>query len=323
VPPNVEVEFTTNINNKDRLVEPVTFIWEFDDGSFLSRQLTPDEISSGIFTVYHTYTPSLDELPIEFVATLRIFDYDGGLGYDEVVVTVTWADFLKNAITSFGDVSIGSNASVSGPVVYGGQISGEENVEGGDFEHRDTIYWPLNTDFSNFYLNQVTDPDAPDPSDSIDLGDLTSAELGWLYRDGDLVIDNTDPNVTTIDLTDTIYIAGNLEFPQTGASKAYTINLNGQAIFAEGNISFPSHGVTLSGSGCIIALGDINFQPAISTADTPFIVVMSIEGEVSFNPNAVFYGAVLGQSVVTLQPDCNIVNDGEIPQIPDELNFPG
>jgi hypothetical protein len=319
-PPNTLVDFTTTISNKDRLEPPVTFIWEFGDGTFLTRQLTEgegSEIDNGVFTVQHAYSPT----DLEFTATLRIFDYDGGLGYDEVIVTISWEDLLKNAITSFGDVSLGSNSSVSGPVVYGGDISGEENVEGGDYTQSDSIAWPESEDFINYYLAQVSELD-PILSSSMDLNGVSALES--LYRIGDLIIDNTEINKSDdVTLNEIIYVDGNLAFAQPGNSKAYTIDLNGATIFATGNISFPSQGVSLKGSGCIIAVGDINFQPAIESGNTDsFIAVISLDGEVSFNPNANFFGAVIGQTVVSVQPDCSIEHPGEL-YIPDDLNFPG
>ena len=70
----------------------------------------------------------------------------------------------------------------------------------------------------------------------------------------------------------------------------------------EGAISFPSQHVTIAGSGCIIAVGDIDFQPSIASGEDEFVLVLSLEGEVAFQPSGNFTGCVAGNVHVQLQP---------------------
>ena len=127
-------------------------------------------------------------------------------------------------------------------------------------------------------------------------------------------------------LNGTIYVgdgAGgddcDLNFAQPGEPKAYTIDLNYNTIFAEGEIDFPSDKITLTGSGCIIAIGDIFFHPNIESGEGDFIFVCSLEGTVTFNPGGTFHGSVAGQEVVGMQPGTGITWTPP----PGGLNLPG
>ena len=120
-----------------------------------------------------------------------------------------------------------------------------------------------------------------------------------------MAVDNTGDPATLV-LEGTVYVNGNLEFQQPGGSHEYTIDLDGHTIFVEGTIEFPSKHVNISGSGCIIAVGDINFQPAIVSGEDDFVLVYSMTGEVSFHPNGDFTGCIAGNAHVQLQPNCTI-----------------
>jgi hypothetical protein len=139
-----------------------------------------------------------------------------------------------------------------------------------------------------------------------------------LYRDGDLNIENTGSE-TTVELNGTVYVTGNLIFEQPGGPQDYTIDLNGQTIYVEGSITFPASRCTLSGSGCVIAVGDVTFQPSILSSEDDFIFVMSVEGDVWFSPQGDFYGSTAGSILVDLQPGSNIVWR----ELPIGLNAPG
>lgn len=208
------------------------------------------------------------------------------VAYVGVTTTVT-SGFLDNAITSNGTVSIGSNCAVNGNVTYGTSISGDVNGA----TTQGYLSWPDAGDVSNFYLGQV-DPNNAGPND-VYLGTET---LGSSYIDGNLYVDG---NGGTLTLTGTVYVAGNLFCEQSG--QGYTIDLNGQTLFVTGTADFPANHVDVTGPGCIIAIGYVNFQPGIMTS-TDFVFVMSISSYVNFQPQGTFYGSVAGNIYVNSQP---------------------
>jgi len=222
----------------------------------------------------------------------------------ESYLSVSYMDFsslLDNAIVSQDTIDIQPGTEVDGDVWLPdeddldnkGAINGTVNDEE-DFE----LTWPTADQLSTYYLALVEG--APDPGESIDIKDTKT--IGPCYRDGSLVIDNTGGPATLV-LEGTVYVTGDLLFQQPGGND-YTVDLNGHTIFAEGSIDFPSNHVSISGSGCIIAVGDINFQPSIAGDD--FVLVMSIEGRIDFKPSGEFTGCVAGNVHVQLQPNCTI-----------------
>lgn len=207
------------------------------------------------------------------------------------VTTNNWS-FFDNAITSNGGVDIGSNSIVNGNVTYG---AGEEPTVNGTATKIAYTNWPNCTALSNLYLSQVQN--ATDPGTTINVGGGTVTK-GPCKRNGDLHITGQGG---TLKLTGTIYVAGNLYCDQSG--QGYTIDLSGHTIFVSGSADFPANHVTVKGSGCIIACGNINFQPGIMTNPDDFIFVMSVAGNVNFQPNGNFYGSVAGNVDVNLQPN--------------------
>jgi len=170
--------------------------------------------------------------------------------------------------------------------------------------------WPTAGAMSAFFGKQVSLSN-PYPSSSIMLHG--SQAIPSLYRDGDLTI-STSSNGSTGVIQGTIYVTGNLNFPQSG-NKNYTIDLNGQTIYVQGAIDFPSYRCSVKGPGAIIALGDINFQPGISS--NGFTFIMSVAGEVTVNPSGTLYGSVAGGTILGVQPDW-VIADNSNP----DLNLP-
>jgi len=222
----------------------------------------------------------------------------------EAYLSVSYLDLsalLDNAIISYDTITIQPGNEVNGDV----WLPDEEDLDNkgtinGTVKDEDdmSITWPTVEQLSTYYLKDVEG--APDPGPSIDIKDTQT--IGPCDREGSLAVDNTGDPATLV-LEGTVYVHGDLNFQQSG-SLNYTINLNGQTIFAEGSITFPSEHVSISGSGCIIAVGDINFQPSITGDD--FVLVMSITGEVEFHPSGDFTGCIAGNTHVQLQPGCTI-----------------
>ena len=209
-------------------------------------------------------------------------------------------NLLDNAITSQGDIDLGSNSVVNGKVQYGGELTGQGTVNGTKTPE-EYVNWPDSIEVSNYYLSQVQN--ATDPGSPIEING-EAKNLTQSYRNGDLKIQNTPNNPGTLILQGTVYVNGNLDFKQPGNQGAYIVDLNGQTIFVTGNITFPAHFVTVSGSGCIIAIGNVDFQPGLEGSPSDFVFVMSIKGDIWFKPQGDFYGSLAGDVKVDLQPNC-------------------
>ncbi len=227
---------------------------------------------------------------------------------------VDMSSLMGNTITSIGDITLQPGAEVTGNVQYNGELDNKGDINGEIITDEIEI-WPTADQLSGFYQDDVKGLE-PYPDDTIDLKDTTI--IGPLYRDGDLNIKNTGGQVTA-ELGGTVYVTGNLIFEQPGGAKAYTIDLNGHTIYVEGSIAFPARRCTISGSGCIIAVGDVTFQPSILSDEDDFIFVMSLEGEIWFSPQGDLYGSVAGFNNVDLQPGSTL----EWRELPDGLNAPG
>ena len=222
-------------------------------------------------------------------------------------------NLLDNAITSLIDVEIGSGSMVYGNVQYGVDIKGD--TEGINTTKEAYEKWPDAGALSSLYLSQV-DPNEPG-DDSINLAGKT-IPIGPCYIDGSLSVDNSAQAQGVLALNGTVYVNGNANFAQSGDKKGYTLKLNGNTMFVVGDISFPTARVTVEGPGCIIATGDINFQPSISSS-ADFVFLLSVEGRVDFKPSGTFYGSVAGKEMVNLQPGCGL---GWLPWEGLDLNFP-
>ncbi len=212
---------------------------------------------------------------------------------------------LDNAIVSEDTITLQPGNEVNGDV----WLPDEEDLEtssgvtiNGTVKDEDdeSLTWPTSEQLSSYYMVDVEG--APDPGFFIDI-EYTNT-MGPCYREGSLTVDNTGDPATLV-LEGTVYVTGDLVFQQSG-SHNYTVDLNGQTSFVEGSIDFPSNHVTICGSGCIIAVGDINFQPSIASGEDDFVLVMSVTGEVNFQPSGDFTGCVAGNAHVQLQPGCTI-----------------
>jgi hypothetical protein len=288
------------------------------------------------------YREDLDQQPCVTEFTYRILsiaatDDGGGTAAIDTTTTVdaylavsalNLSYMLDYAIVSNDTIEIMPNVTVNGSVwlPYEDDLTvlGDSEITGDNVTLEDgvSLTWPTFDQLSSYYMEDVEG--APDPGPSININDTKT--IGPSYRrlgDKNLAVDNTgDPD--TLVLEGTVYVSGDLQFDQPGASKNYTIDLSGETIFVEGSITFASQRVSISGSGCIIARGDIDFKPSISSSEKDFVLVMSIEGTVTVQPNGDFTGCVIGDEVVQLQPaegeDFNITWISPEGQ---ELDFPG
>jgi hypothetical protein len=169
--------------------------------------------------------------------------------------------------------------------------------------------WPFN--FENHYKSE---PGVQGTSVGpiIDAGNLTK-EIGPGLSDGDLVFTG---NGGTLRLTGTIYVEGNLDLAK---NKDFTLDLNYQTIYVTGDIYTPPGKPSITGSGCIIAEGEIYFQPNMASQEGDYVFVMSTRGIVHFQPNGNYSGTVAGNVTVEAWPG------GQFTYLPPppNLNFPG
>ena len=216
--------------------------------------------------------------------------------------------FLDNAIVSDNTITIKWDTVVNGDIWLPDdedlEVDSDVTINGTVKDQDDMIItWPTAEQFSSYYMHDVEG--AYDPGSSYDIDGQTKTEGPW-YRDGSLQIDNQGKAPGTLVLQDTIYVAGDLEFRQPGASHNYTINLNSRTIFVEGDFAMASTSISICGSGCIIVVGDIDFQPNIIGGGEDFVLVMSITGETLFHPSGDFTGCIVGDTHVQLQPHSSI-----------------
>ena len=313
--PVVQYQLAINSTEGGLVTIPGEGVFLYNEGTVVSLVAVADEgyhfleWTGNVSTIADVYADNTTiTVNGDYVST-AVFNEDV---YDDFSV------LLDYAIISYGTIDIQPGNMVDGDV----WLPDEEDLEvspgaviTGDVKDNDdlSITWPTAGQLSAYYYDDVEGTYDPGPSIDVEYTKV----IGPCYRDGDLVVDNTgDPD--TLVLEGTIYVTGDLEFWQSGTSHDYTVDLNGHTIFAEGSISFPSLVVGISGPGCIIAVGYIDFQPSIAGDD--FVLVMSITDAVNFNPSDDFTGCVAGNVHVQVQPNCII---SWISPEGKGLNFPG
>ena len=224
---------------------------------------------------------------------------DGSGTQIEAYVTPIYGDFsgiLDHVITSQGDYELQGPTNVEPP----------EGEEHGPVKYYDGD-WPTAQVFSDVYWEDVKD-EVPYASATLDVKDYAATGIGPLSRNGTLDIVNTGTVGLTLQLNGTVYITGNTTIGMT--NKDFTIDLNGNTIFVESDsvkaidnkYALDIGGkCTIIGSGCIIAVGDIQFKPTLNCSPTDYVLVMSIEGKTYMQPNGDFYGTLAGSSEVWIQ----------------------
>jgi hypothetical protein len=125
-------------------------------------------------------------------------------------------------------------------------------------------------------------------------------------------------------LEGTVYVTGNLGIGDAPEAKDFTLNLNGQTVFCDGDIYITGK-TDIIGSGSIIAKGDIHFEPNFTSSDGYVLLlalegnlefwptgdftgfVMSADGQVDFKPGGIFRGSVAGDVVVVLDSNVTVI----------------
>ena len=236
------------------------------------------------------------------------------------VITADYSGIGDNVITSPCDYTLQGPSQVNPP-------EGEEHGPVGNYSGD----WPTAEVLSYVYWEDVED-EIPYAFDILDVKDY-AAGFGPLYRDGTLEIKNTGTAGLTVQLNDTVYVTGETLIGMT--NQDFTLDLNEQTIFIEDatgaapvddpcNPSSNQYALrigtkcTLTGAGCIIAVGSIEFKPNLDCSPTDHIFVLSVRGETYMQPNGEFYGTLAGLADVHIQNgDANWVDPSGA-----GLNFP-
>lgn len=258
----------------------------------------------------------------------------------DAIITTTWLDF--GDITEYVVTSQGEFEELG----VGGYVHPDEGEPGYD-EHGPQDYydgaWPTPADMIAWYSRDVDKDNPLYPLGELELTDPNTT-IGPVYIDNDFYVHNSNSNPNAVlTLGGTLYITGKTEF---GGNRDFTIDMNGQTIFIESNLisgAGPAllidKNVTVTGSGCIIAIGDIKFQPHMESDENDYILILAvgdpfadppIVSQTWMQPNGSFYGTLAGNIVTTQQGNADI-NWAEPPDVeppPDgdgnpDINFPG
>jgi len=230
-----------------------------------------------------------------------------------------YSGILNNVITSRCDYELGGPAQVEPP-------EGEEHGPESDYQGD----WPTGELFADVYWPEAED--YPYDSDTLDVKDY-AAGIGPLCRNGTLLVKNTGTPGMNVTLNGTVYVTGDTDLGMT--DKSFTLDLNGHTIFIESDTGAapiddpcnPSENqyalriggkVTFTGSGCVIAVGNIEFKPNMDCSPDDYLLILSIGGKTYMQPNGDFYGTLAGCSEVYIQNgDAYWVDSSGT-----ELNFP-
>ncbi len=258
---------------------------------------------------------AVDEDTFKVTATATSVDGSNTI-IESYVNIMDFAHILDNGITCRGDVTMQPNSSVDGDVQYNGVLDQQPGADiTGESDTNTIPSWPTQEQLSGFYWSDVSGS-SPFPYPDAIIDAATVDTVDDLYRDGSLTITTTTPN-QSLTLDGTLYATGDFTCEATG--KKYTLDLNGQTIYSEGAMVFQPSGLYLTGSGCIIAVGDINFQPNLQTDPDDFVFIMSLTGNVVMQPQGNFYGCAAADSSVNLFPNTDVYWH----ESPDILNLPG
>jgi len=233
-------------------------------------------------------------------------------------------DYVEGDVICGGTVDIQpASGWVEGYVKYVIGIDGEERIIPPYFAtQEETIpemeYWPEADIFRQLYRSQVNVAE-PYPFGIIDVA--FTDEIPALYRDidQDLLIKSSVEGVET-KLMGTVYVAGENSLLTIGGPKDFTLDLDKNTIFCEGEIRIDESCI-IKGTGAIIAVGDVFFGPQMLTTgeEEDYVIIMSIEGFTDMHPNGDFNGSVVGNTDVELYPGCTLT---WLAPNPGELNFP-
>lgn len=209
-----------------------------------------------------------------------------------ITSTATGTDGSHTAITIYtsrGMSLLDFAASAEEGIVLKGAAQQAQII--GPQQKQTPLSLPSILDFQNFYLldidTETTYPVSMD--DSIDVDDNNPIP-DW-YSNGGLNIKSGTASFMST-LGGTVYVTGGaLDVGTTGNS--FTLDLGGNTLFCDSTaVSNIGTKLTITGSGAIITVGDIIFKPNMASSPTDFVFVLSLSGQVIFQPGGNYYGSV-------------------------------
>ena len=259
-------------------------------------------------------------------STAKLSDENKSIIVAQIEATSSFAAFWENAITSKDDLTIKPGSYVEGDVQYGGELDNKGVVNGSEI-HEEPEDWPTAEELSEFYMADVANETHWTGDQTIDInGNATDPTvIGPLYCDGDLQLKGSG----YAELRGTIYVTGKFSVEGTPAITLILAqrDLNDDGDYEDGNetptvyaeysgtqknkfaISIEP-GCNINGTGNFIGVGDVKFQPSMSSSEGDFVFVMSVSGTLDFQPSGDFYGAVVGNAEVELSPGNSLINPG-------------
>ncbi|AQW62813.1 MAG: pilus assembly protein PilZ [Dehalococcoides mccartyi] len=255
----------TNIEDPSRTLPEITI-----DGRTVS--VTLDYLAEDIYRIESTSISSTETIKITAVVSDTYNNY---------------TDIMNHVITCQGQITIKSGHPL---VIY----PSEENAP---IEYY-TGPWPGANELSAFYYVNTT----PYDSDTLNLSDYPSG-LPEILRLGPLNIVAT--STSTYTLTGDVYITGDTLIGKTGHD--FTLDLNGHSIYVQSNTAGNQYALEiggkcfLTGSGSIIAEGNIFFYPNMESSEDDYIFVLSVNGKTLMQPGGEFFGTLAGATEVELK----------------------
>jgi hypothetical protein len=258
----------------------------------------------------------------------------------EAYITTVYSDYtgiMDNVITSPNGYTLQGGQTEIDPPEGDPSGHGPDGAYDGDWPSPEglSLYYSMFVNKDNPYDYVEIDLNNPATFDYDFITDVTGnvITIGPTYVDGDFYVHNSSNTEKTLKLDGTLYITGITEF---GGPKNWTLDLNGNTIYTEsavtgggasGTALWIDSGVTLctsTGTGCVIAIGDINFAPHMDSGPGEYILILSVMGQTWMHPVGDFYGTLAGNAEVFIQngqahwtnPD---IDDDGVP----DVNFPG
>ena len=303
--------------------------WEIHDdpvGSYIYQY--PDVLhvngkSVNVTMIREDLDPTCNE-ELRYTISSNATGLDGSFTTIDAYLSVYYMDFsglLDYAIASNGGIGIGQGQGGGGqaaPEIYGdvyikdrARFDGDEDWIEDGYELYDqtqkSLTWPQYEQLHPYYWDDVKHLE-PETAGTISVSGYSAANpypMSGLY-----IPDNNQRKLTVtgngwIEVIGTVYVKGNLHFNPTNE---ITIILGDQAVlFVDGTVTNTSD-LTVSGSGCIIATGNITLNPMFSSGggdpdDPDFVLILSLQGSTTLQPLGNFHGTVAGHSSVTTQPN--------------------